>query len=135
LVFGDIRWVEWTQFEIAPEGYSQLVDPSTGQPLGPLVEYEDDRWTFSLGVGRQLTENWAVAGTVAYEPSTGSVAGNLGPTDGFTSVGFGVTYTQNNLRITTGLQYLWIGDAETPQGSHFDGNTAVAGGIQIGYAV
>ena len=134
LIFGDIRWVEWTAFDISPEGYIQLPDRSnSGETLDPLVEYEDDRWIFSLGVGRQLTENWAIAGTVSHEPSTGSVAGNLGPTDGFTSVGLGLTYTQDNLRITTGLRHIWLGDAETPQGSDFDDNTAIAGGIQIGF--
>ena len=135
LLFGDIRWVEWTQFEISPEAYTTvLLSPLTNENFEPLVEYEDDRWVFSLGVGRQLTENWAVAGTVAHEPSSGSVAGNLGPTDGFTSVGLGVTYTQGNVRITTGLRHIWLGDAETPQGSQFEDNTAIAGGIQIGFA-
>lgn len=134
LVFGDVRWVEWTAFEIAPEGYVQLPSSAApgAPPLGPLVEYEDDRWSFSLGIGRQLTENWSVAGTIGYEPSTGSVTGNLGPTDGFTSVGLGVSYTQNRVRVTTGLQYLWLGDAETPQGADFNDNTAVAGAIQVG---
>lgn len=134
LVFGDIRWVEWTEFEISPEGYVQLPDLTTGGTLDPLVEYEDDRWVFSLGVGRQLTENWAIAGTVAHEPSTDSVAGNLGPTDGFTSLGLGVTFTQANVRITTGVRHIWLGDAETPQGSEFEDNTALAGGIQIGFS-
>jgi long-chain fatty acid transport protein len=134
LVFGSVRWADWTEFDISPSGYSRLPNPLTGQPLGPLVEYEDDRWTYTLGVGRQLSEEWAVAGTVAYEPSTGSIAGNLGPTDGFTSVGVGVTYTHASFRVTTGLRYVWLGDAETPQGSDFNDNTAIAGGIQIGYS-
>ncbi len=127
LLFGAIRWVDWTEFEINPLGYSQL-------PYGALVDYEDDRWTYSIGVGRRLNEMWSVAGSIAYEPSTGSITGNLGPTDGFTAVGFGVTYEQANVSVTTGIRYVWLGDAETPQGSDFEDNTAVGGAITIGYS-
>ena len=126
LLFGAVRWVDWTEFVINPEGYSQL-------PYGPLVDYADDRWTYSIGVGRRLNEMWSVAGSIAYEPSTGSITGNLGPTDGFTAVGVGVTYEQANVSVTTGIRYVWLGDAETPQGSDFEDNTAIGGGITIGY--
>jgi long-subunit fatty acid transport protein len=134
LVFGDIRWVEWTEFEIAPKAYTTvLLNPLDFENFEPLVEYEDDRWVFNIGVGQQLNENWAIAGTLTHEPSTGSIAGNLGPTDGFTSAGLGVTFTQDNVRITAAARYIWLGDAETPQGSQFEDNTAIAGGIQIGF--
>lgn len=133
LVFGSIRWAEWTEFNITPSGYSRL--PSlTGGTLGSLVEYEDDRITYSLGVGRRLNDTWAVAASAAYEASTGSVAGNLGPTDGFTSLGFGVTYTHQNVRVTAGLRYVWLGDAETPQGSDFEDNDALGAGIRVGFS-
>jgi long-chain fatty acid transport protein len=131
LLFGSVRWVDWTEFEISPEFY-------TGSPVGlgqdPLVEFEDDRWTYTLGLGRSLNETWSVAGIVSYEPSTDSLAGNLGPTDGFTSLGGAVTYTRGNVDITAGLSHIWLGDAETPQGSDFEDNTAIAAGVQIGFS-
>lgn len=126
LLFGAARWAEWTEFAIAPPGYEALAGE-------PLVEYEDDRWTYSLGIGRRLNETWSVAATLGYEPETGSGGGNLGPTDGFKSVGLGATYTQGDVEVTGGVNYIWLGDAETPQGSEFEDNEAVAAGLKVGY--
>ncbi len=126
LLFGSVRWAEWTRFVIAPSAYAALVGES-------LVDYEDDRWTYTLGLGRRLNETWSVAGTLGYEPQTGSTAGNLGPTDGFRSVGLAATYAQGAVEVTGGLRYIWIGDATTPQGSDFEDNDALAAGLRVGY--
>ncbi|NSX56725.1 outer membrane protein transport protein [Parasulfitobacter algicola] len=136
LLFGSIRWVDWTEFDITPTNYEAAFDAA-------LVDYDDDTITYNLGLGRRFTENWSGAVTVGYEPSTGGFSGNLGPTDGFTSVGLAATYSINNVKITGGASYIWIGDAKTrtpnafaPLGDtlgEFEDNTAIAYGIQIGY--
>ena len=131
LLFGSVRWADWTEFSISPAFYS---GSPVGLGLDPLVEYEDDRWTYTLGLGRRLNETWSVAGIVSHEPSTDSVAGNLGPTDGFTSLGGAVTYTHGDVDVTAGLRYVWLGDAETPQGSDFEDNTAIGAGVTIGFS-
>jgi len=73
--------------------------------------------------------------SVAHEPSGGTPVGNLGPTDGRTSVGLGGTYTSGNMKVTGGLQYIMIGDATTTIGAQFDDNTALAFGLKLGFTM
>lgn len=127
LLFGGVRWVDWTEFEIAPEIYTAAVG-------APLVSYEDDRTTFTLGLGRRLNENWAVAASVSYEEHTGSRTGNLGPTDGLLGVTLGGTYTKDNTKITGGISYVDIGDATTTADAEFTGNSAIGVGLKVGYS-
>lgn len=128
LVFGSVRWVEWSETVINPALYQ-----NAGQPR-PLVFFEDDRITYTLGVGRRLNETWSVLGSISYEESTGSETGNLGPTDGFTSVGLGAVYTKDNMKVTGGVRYIDIGDATTFSTAEFSGNSAVAAGVRVGWS-
>lgn len=126
LLFGSIRWVEWSAFTIDPPRYA---------PTTPLVSYASDRITYNLGVGRRFNENWSGAVTVGYEKSDGELTGNLGPTDGFASIGLAATYTMDNMKITGGVRYVDIGDATANlgPGASFTGNSGVGIGIRVGY--
>ncbi len=129
LVFGSIKWVEWTEFQIAPADYTAVIG-------SPLVNFRDDRLTYTLGVGRRLNETWSVLGSVSYEENTGSLTGNLGPTDGFTAVTLGAIYTKDDMKVTGGLRYIDLGDANTtatPSAS-FTGNSAVVAGVRVGWS-
>lgn len=134
LLFGSARWVEWGNFTIAPADYSSNL--LTG---GPLVAYAGDYTTWTLGIGRRLNETWSVAASLGYEEPVGEIVNNLGPTDGFKSIGFGATYTQDNVKVTGGIRFVDVGDASTtspfppPPASEFEGNTAIAAGIKIGF--
>lgn len=127
LLFGSIRWVDWTSFVINPPRYPDA--------LGNLVDYASDRTTYNLGIGRRFNENWAGAITIGYEKSDGARTGNLGPTDGIKSIGLAATYTMDNVKITGGVRYVEIGDATTnlPVGGVFTDNSGVGVGIKIGY--
>jgi long-subunit fatty acid transport protein len=124
LLFGSIRWQEWSAFVINPPAYPPPVN---------LVDYASDRVTYNLGIGRRFNENWAGAVTVGYEKPDGEITGNLGPTDGFKSIGVAATYTMDNVKITGGVRYVDIGDATASIGSSFTGNSGVGVGIRIGY--
>jgi long-chain fatty acid transport protein len=130
LLFGSIRWVDWSEFQIAPPGYAG----ATGGTA--LVEYTEDRITYNLGIGRRFNEAWSGAITIGYEPSDGELTGNLGPTDGMKSIGLAATYTRDNLKITGGIRYVDIGDATTnpPISGVFTDNSGVGVGIRIGYS-
>jgi len=143
LLFGSIRWVDWSEFDISPFVYVN----NPGNPLGDaLVDYDNDTITYQIGVGRRFTENWSGAATLTHEPSTGGFSGNLGPTDGRTAVGLAASWTNGMIEITGGVQYSWIGDAttETPAAltggvegvpfANFQDNTTTAAGIRIGYS-
>lgn len=132
LLFGGIRWVEWSEFDITPADYNTI----TG---GSLVSYDNDVFSYSLGVGRRLNENWSVSASVGYEKSNGGFASNLGPTDGSKSMALAAIYTKDNMKITTGIRYINIGDAQTSidggatAASNFKDNHAVAIGVKVGY--
>ncbi|MBT8458294.1 MAG: hypothetical protein KJN60_01345 [Boseongicola sp.] len=129
LVFGSVRWVEWTETVLNPGVYSTL--PGITRPL---IFYDDDRITYTLGLGRRLNETWSVLGSVGYEETTGSPTGNLGPVDGFTSVSLGAVYTKDNMKITGGLRYVEIGDATSFLGAEFNDNSALAAGLRVGWS-
>ncbi|MCV3270942.1 OmpP1/FadL family transporter [Roseobacter sinensis] len=130
LLFGGVRWVDWSDFDLSPERYVA----ATGQPL---LSYIDDTVTYRLGIGRRLNETWSVAASIGYEENTGNLFTNLGPADGGESLNLAAIYTQGNMKITTGLRYLWIGDTTTAvsgsPGAQFNGNDAIALGVKIGY--
>jgi long-chain fatty acid transport protein len=128
LLFGSIRWVDWTSFVINPPLFDVL------SPL-PLVDYAKDRVTFNLGIGHRFNENWAGAVTLGYEKADGAPTGNLGPSDGLKSIGLAATYTKDNMKITGGIRYVDIGDATTnpPINGVFTGNSGVGVGIKVGY--
>lgn len=129
LVFGSVRWVDWSEFQILPPGFALA---SGGLPL---AAYDSDYITYSLGVGRRFNETWSGAITLTHEPSTGDLQRNLGPTDGFSAVSVGATYTRDNMKITGGVRYVLVGDATTTTvGSSFTDNDALGVGIRVGYS-
>ena len=130
LLFGAIRWADWSEFEIRPAGYEQV----TG---GPLLFYPNDITTYTLGLGRRFTERFSAAVSVSYEDQYDDFVTNLGPTAGVTSLGLGATYAFDQVELTGAVQYGWLGDARTAIGgqqvTEFDDNEVVALGLQVAY--
>jgi len=132
LLFGSVRWVEWSKFDITPTQYFAL---TTGKSL---VSYDSDTISYTLGLGRKFNEQWSGAVTLGYEAPTGGFASNLGPTDGYWSIGIGGSYTRDKVKITGGIRYVSIGDADTTLGgnvaaANFTGNSALGAGIKVGF--
>ncbi|MDW3222043.1 MAG: hypothetical protein R8G34_04035 [Paracoccaceae bacterium] len=131
LLFGGIRWVDWSDFALDPSLYQTVTGGSA------LLSYEEDVITYTLGVGRRLNENWSLAASVGYEENTGNLFTNLGPADGQTSISLAAIYTQGKYEITTGIRYFSIGDTTTgvsgTPAADFDDNDAIALGVKIAY--
>ncbi|MFD0908430.1 OmpP1/FadL family transporter [Ruegeria arenilitoris] len=131
LLFGSIRWVDWPQ---------TVYDPPNYPPTSALVDYDDPTWTYSLGLGYQFSEQFSGAVTLGYESATNEPVSNLGPTDGFWSIGLGGTYSMDRAKISGGVRYTDLGDA-TADGAgpgaraNFSGNSAWSVGIQVTYAL
>ena len=123
LVFGSVRWADWTSGHL------------TDSMAGVLADYTNDVLTYSLGVGRKFSDSFSGALTLGYEKGTGELASNLSPTDGYLSVGLGGTYTKDNMKITAGVRYVDLGDATTETiGSTFSGNSALALGLKVSFS-
>lgn len=124
LLFGSVRWVDWTSTTLNSIGY----------PFAPLVSHDHDTITYTLGVGRKFNDTWSGAVSVGYEKAAGGLASNLAPTDGFLSLGVGGSYTSGNMKISGGVRYVKIGDATALGGaSEFAGNSAVGVGVKVGW--
>ncbi|WP_195821960.1 OmpP1/FadL family transporter [Roseobacter sp. MH60115] len=131
LLFGGIRWVDWSDFALTPSLYQQVT-------TGSLLSYREDVFTYTLGLGRKLNDTWSVAATLGYEETQNNLFTNLGPSDGQRSIGLAAIYSQGNMKITTGIRYVRIGDTITVAGAaapaaRFENNDAVAIGVKIGY--
>lgn len=130
LVFGSVRWVDWSSFEVSPSALFAASGRS-------LVSYEKDTLTYTLGVGREFSEVWSGAVQVSYDNEDQALASPLGPTNGFVSLGAGVTYQLNRMQVTGGVEYAWLGDADVDAGgvagAAFRDNTAIGISLQVGY--
>jgi long-chain fatty acid transport protein len=126
LVFGSVRYVAWDGFSLDDD------IPSSG---GSILSYDDDVYTYNIGIGRRLSDQFAVSFSIGYEASTGDPSGNLGPTDGFVSYQIGGAYTMDNgVEISGGVRYVDIGDTVTKGiGGDFSDNEAVAVGLKLAY--
>lgn len=126
LLFGSIRWVDWTSTRL-----NSFLYPVANQPL---IGHDNDTISYTLGVGRKFNENWSGAVSIGYEKSQGGIASDLSPTDGYWSIGLGGSYTRGNMKISGGVRYVDIGDAVALSGaSTFNGNSAVGVGIKVGW--
>ena len=127
LLFGSVRWADWT---------SATIDDSLA---GNLVDYSKDTVSYTLGLGRKFSDSFSGAVTLGYEAGDGELASNLSPTDGYFSIGLGGTYTKGNMKISGGVRYITVGDAITeasgpfPGGSVFSDNSAVAVGLKVAF--
>lgn len=123
LLMFSARWAEWTATDITPDYYANL------------VSYENDTISYSLGLGHRFNDKWSGSLSVGYEKSNGAIVGNLGPTDGNSSITAGVQYKINEqTAISGGASYVWIGDATTSAiGAEFADNTAVGVGLKLSH--
>jgi long-chain fatty acid transport protein len=125
LVFGSVRWVDWSEFTISPPNY----------PLGTLVDYQED-WV-DLHAGRRApVQRQPGAGFVqaSYEPASDTVLTTLGPVDGRTSLGLGATWTRDgNVSVTAGVTYAWLGEAQNLLGTRFEDGDAFGVGVRVAY--
>ena len=124
LVFGSIRWVDWSEFDITPARYAG----------GSLVDYSEDVVTYTLGVGRRFSDVFSGQFSVSYEEAQGGLAPNLGPTDGYISYSIGGEYKVNDqTKLRGGIRYIDIGDATTTASIPFADNSAIAVGASVVY--
>lgn len=127
LVFGSVRWVDWSEFAIEPPSYTAV----TGRPL---VDYSKDWWTYNLGIGRELTESLSASVSLTYEPAVDRATTTLGPYDGRTAATVALSYDIDRFKITGGLTYGKLGDTTNLLETDFDDGSFWAAGLRVGYS-
>jgi len=129
LLFGSVRWREWTKFEVAPEDFFSF---ATRAPVNtPIAFNSSDVYTYRLGLGRSFNDEWSGAFVLGYEEQTGDQKGNLDGTDGFISYTVALTHAVEAWEVTGALSYVDFGNADTSVAA-FKGNDAVAFGLKVG---
>ena len=131
LAFANIRWVHWDQFAVTPK----FLNSASGNNL---IDYSDDQWSATVGVGRKFNSHWSGSASVGYDSGAGNPVTTLGPTEGYWSVGLGGQYSPaENYFIQAGVKYFWLGDATARTGTtdvgEFEDNYALGYGLKIGY--
>lgn len=127
LLFGSVRYAEWTVWEVRPPVYNANFNDN-------ITDFDNNVVTWQLGVGRRLNENLSVFARATYEKANGGEASRLAPTDGSTGFGLGATWRQDGVKVTGGLEYVKLGDAVDGSGTRFAGNSAIGFGLTLGYS-
>ncbi len=137
LLFGSIRWVNWSEFRVNPQVL--VAAPPSGFGIdGGLVELEDTT-TYTIGVGRKFTEAWSGSVSFSYEPDGDDLVSPLAPTNGRKGVTLAAIYTMDRIKVTTGINYTRLGDAYAETGTpdvaraRMSDNHAWGVGMRIGY--
>lgn len=145
VAFANVRWVDWKGFAIRPNQFGQVLDNLStlrGQSAlegGNLVEYNEEQWSATAGVGRKFNEQWAGNVSVGWDSGAGNPVTTLGPTEGYWNVGLGLQFSPApNYFIAGGVKYFWLGDATAltvanPNVGEFEDNHALGYGLKMGY--
>lgn len=128
-LFGQVRWVDWSELSISEPLYTLGFG-------GPIVGYPEDYWTYTLGVGRQLTDRLTGTAAVFYEPAAvnGEGVDDLSPYDGQAGVILAATYRATDaVEVTGSVRYTRLGRASTPIGAEFEDGDLLALGARLAY--
>lgn len=132
LLNAKLRWVPWSDFALKPKVYGELSDTN-------LVSYDDDAWTAEVGLGKKLSDKWAVSGSVGWDSGAGNPVTSLGPIEGNWNVGLGAKYNLTpEWAVSAGAKYLMFGDAKAkiPTGAlvgDFQDNDGMVYGLRLSY--
>ena len=125
LLFGSIHHAKWSDAHIYFDG--SATPKST--------------WTttnsFSLGIGRKLSDTWAISASLNKEAASEATGSSLlSTTDGVTGITLGGKYTRDNMTITAGVNKSELGDKTVTSiagAGTFSGNSATTFGFKIGF--
>lgn len=133
LVFGQVRWAEWSNFLISPQYFASV----TG---GGSISDLDNSTTYTLGVARRFTDRFAASVSASYEdPSSDTLVSPLAPTNGYTALTLGGAYELERMTISGGVRYTWVGNAQPETGTpdvaraDFRDNGALSLGMKIAF--
>ncbi len=128
LLFGSVRWAEYSVVLVEPEGF-----------LGGSLTDIDDATGYTLGLGRRFSDDFSGSISVGFEPEgSSSLVSPLAPTNGNYSVGLGGQYSIDNVTLSGGIRYIVPGDASSATAdtarADFTDSSAVAVGMKVGYS-
>ena len=134
LLFGQIRWVDWSVVKVSPAAFA-------GATGGASLTDIEDETTFTLGVGRRFSDKFSGAVSIQYENGgADNLVSPLAPTNGKIGLTVGGTYTEGNMKITGGINYTKLNNAFAETGTpdvaraNFSSNKAIGLGLKVGWS-
>lgn len=123
-IIGSVRWVDWSETRIETPGYF----------ANPVVSYDGDYTTTTIGIGRAFSDSIRGSASLIYENEIGGPISDLSPYDGQLGVLVGGTYlVGNGLELIGGVRYALLGNATTQLGAEFEDNESMSIGLRAGY--
>ena len=125
LAFGSIRMADWKNHQIA-------IGPQT---LAAPTSSFSNSTTYSLGVGRKVSDDLSLSLSTNWEKGTESSGTSLlSPTNGYNGYSFGAKYNMDNLTLSGGVNYTTFGDKTITStlADEFSGNSVLSYGIKVG---
>lgn len=132
LVFGSIRHANWSETRLSPTFFA-------ANTSGSSLTNIPDVTTYTIGVGRQITDVLSGSISVGYEPGENSdLVSPLTPANGRHWVSLGLKYQMDKVILSGGVRYTKLGDGQ-PQTQNtarasFTDNDIVSVGLKIGYS-
>jgi len=131
LAFGSIRMADWKnhQLAVAPQTLA-----GTGVFGGPTSSFSNST-TYSLGVGRKVSDDLSLSLSTNWENGTESSGTSLlSPTNGYNGYSLGAKYNMDNLTLSGGVNYTTFGDKTITStiADEFSGNSVLSYGIKVG---
>ncbi|MCV6609466.1 MAG: hypothetical protein OIF55_01715, partial [Amphritea sp.] len=116
-------WTEFSKVDLVPT------------LLGSDLVNVDDTTTYSLGLARQFSDALVASVTLNFEPEdSNKLKSPLGPTNGSKGITIGARYSKDNMKISGGLNFTKLGDAEAEIAgvgrAAFSDNSAVGWGLK-----
>ncbi|WP_426238305.1 OmpP1/FadL family transporter [Pararhizobium sp. DWP1-1-3] len=132
LVFGSVKWTDWSQLQVIQVTPNSTVDPRN-LPTSLVLLYRDG-WTVTGGVGHKFNDQWSGAASLTWDRGTSHGYGNQ--TDSWT-LGTGVSYspTENvELRLAGAVGLLTSGSSVGEDVKYDFGNdivTAISTSLKV----
>jgi long-subunit fatty acid transport protein len=135
LAFFSARRADWASHQVI------LSNDAETPVRGPISNFSDTT-TYSVGIGRKLSDTLSASLTYNWENGLGpDSTSSLSLTDGYRGISAGIKYTHGNMTISGGVNYTQLGDTIVTQASALDvltnapfrDNTVTSVGLKIGY--
>lgn len=133
LAFFSARKADWASHQVILAG-------GVTKPISTF----SDTTSYSLGIGRKLTDSLSASLAYNWEEGAGSISdSSLSITDGYHGISAGLKYTTGNVTISGGINYTQLGDTVVTQeltpgtnvieNAPFNDNSVTSVGLKIGY--
>lgn len=145
LIYGSVRWVDWSDFKIKPNGFNQIIQPYLAYLPAladfNLIDYQSDQWSAKIGIAQKLNERTFASLETVWDSGSDNPASTINPANGYHGLGTGFRYqfTPNNF-FSGGIYYLRFRPSKADNNtitlnsiSTLDHKEAWAYGIKIGH--